>query len=120
MKHKLGLLSEDRSAAKGYRVTLYSDSLRATSLYAIYINSLNQGCPKGQCEYDHYTLVFDSMELGAYIDGDMFMNHITCDGYLTTYKEENYSSKWSGSYPQSGLFCNGLCRQLILMCGVKS
>ena len=26
---------------KGYKVTLYSDSLRATALYAIYINSLN-------------------------------------------------------------------------------
>ena len=45
---------------KGYKVTLYSDWLRATALYAIYINSLNLGCPKGQCEYGHYTLVFDS------------------------------------------------------------
>ena len=26
---------------KGYKVTLYNDSLRATSLYAIYINSLS-------------------------------------------------------------------------------
>ena len=26
---------------KGYKVTLYSDSLRASTLYAIYINSLN-------------------------------------------------------------------------------
>ena len=26
---------------KGYKVTLYSDLLRAISLYAIYINSLN-------------------------------------------------------------------------------
>ena len=46
--------------SKGYKVTLYSDSLRATSLYAIYINGPNLGCPRGQCEYVHYTLVFDS------------------------------------------------------------
>ena len=45
---------------KGYKVTLYSDSLRATSLYSIYINDPNLGCPRGQCEYVHYTLVFDS------------------------------------------------------------
>ena len=44
---------------KGYKVTLYSDSLRATALYAIYINGPNLGCPRGQCEYVHYTLVFD-------------------------------------------------------------
>ena len=44
---------------KGYKVTLYSDSLRATALYAIDINSLSFDCPKGQCEYGHYTLVFD-------------------------------------------------------------
>ena len=34
---------------KGYRVTLYSDYLRATTLYAIYRNSPNLGCPKEQC-----------------------------------------------------------------------
>ena len=45
---------------KGYKVTLYSDYLRATALYAIYRNSPNLGCPKGQCEYGHYTLVFDT------------------------------------------------------------
>ena len=45
---------------KGYKVTLYSDYLRATALYAIYRNSSNLGCPKGQCEYSHYTLVFDT------------------------------------------------------------
>ena len=33
---------------KGYKVTLYSDSLRATALYAIYINGPNLGCPRGQ------------------------------------------------------------------------
>ena len=32
---------------KGYKVTLYSDSLRATALYAIYINSLTLGLSKG-------------------------------------------------------------------------
>ena len=47
---------------KGYKVTLYSDLLRATSLYAIYINGPNLGCPRGQCEYIHYTLVFDNRE----------------------------------------------------------
>ena len=45
---------------KGYKVTLYSDCLRATALYTIYRNSPNLGCPKGQCEYGHYTLVFDT------------------------------------------------------------
>ena len=45
---------------KGYKVTLYSDSLRATALYDIYINGPNLGCPRGQCEYVHYTLVFDT------------------------------------------------------------
>ena len=44
---------------KGYKVTLYSDYLRATTLYAIYINRPNLDCPKGHCEYGHYTLVFD-------------------------------------------------------------
>ena len=45
---------------KGYKVTLYSDSLRATALYANYKYGPNLGCPKGQCEYVHYTLVFDN------------------------------------------------------------
>ena len=45
---------------KGYKVTLYSDYLRATALYTIYRNGPNLGCPEGQCEYGHYTLVFDS------------------------------------------------------------
>ena len=48
---------------KGYKVTLYCDSLRATALYAIYINGPSLGCPRGQCEYVHYTLVFDKIEL---------------------------------------------------------
>ena len=48
--------------AKGYKVTLYSDSLRATTIYAIYINDPNLGCPRGQCEYVHYTLVFDNAQ----------------------------------------------------------
>ena len=38
---------------KGYKVTLYSDWLRATALYVISRNSLNL------CDYGHYTLVFD-------------------------------------------------------------
>ena len=45
---------------KGYKVTLYSDSLRATALYAIYTNGPNLGTQRGYCEYDHYTLVFDT------------------------------------------------------------
>ena len=44
---------------KGYEVTLYSDWLRATALYIIYRSRLNLSYPKGQCEYGHYTLVFD-------------------------------------------------------------
>ena len=48
---------------KGYKVTLYSDYLRATAVYAIYRNSANMGCPKGQCEYSHYTLIFDRHKL---------------------------------------------------------
>ena len=52
--------NEQPTFTKGYKVTLYSDSLRATALYAIYINSLDYDCPKGQCEYGHYTLVFDT------------------------------------------------------------
>ena len=47
--------------SKVYKVTLYSDSLGATALYAIYTNGPNFGCPKGQCEYVHNTLVFDRM-----------------------------------------------------------
>ena len=43
-----------------YKVALYSDYLRATALYAIYRNSPNMGCPKEQCEYGHYTLIFDT------------------------------------------------------------
>ena len=49
-----------KTFTKGYKVTLYSDSLRETALYAIYTNGPNLGCPKGQCEYVHYTPVFDS------------------------------------------------------------
>ena len=45
--------------SKGYKVTLYSDYLKETALYTIYKNSPNLGCPKGQCEYGHYMLVFD-------------------------------------------------------------
>ena len=57
---------------KGYKVTLYSDCPRATTLYAIHINSPNLGCPKGQCEYGHYTLVFDTLLLywlWSFLDG---------------------------------------------------
>ena len=50
---------------KGYKVTLYSDSLRATALYPIYINDPNLGTQRGQCEYDHYTLVFDTTEING-------------------------------------------------------
>ena len=32
---------------KGYKVTLYSDSLRATTLYAIYRNGPHLGYPRG-------------------------------------------------------------------------
>ena len=32
---------------KGYKVTLYSDSLRATALYAIYTNGPNLGYQRG-------------------------------------------------------------------------
>ena len=32
---------------KGYKVTLYSDSLTATALYAIYTNGPNLGYPRG-------------------------------------------------------------------------
>ena len=52
---------------KGYKVTLYSDSLRATALYPIYINGPNLGTQIGWCEYDHYTLVFDS-RVGCWLD----------------------------------------------------
>ena len=45
---------------KCYKVTLYSDYLGETALYDIYKNSPNLGCPKGQCEYSHYTLIFDT------------------------------------------------------------
>ena len=50
----------NQNLTKGYKVTLYSDYLRVTALYTINRNSPNLGCPKGQCEYDHYTLVFDT------------------------------------------------------------
>ena len=39
--------NEQPTFTKGYKVTLYSDSLRATALYAIYINGLNLGYPRG-------------------------------------------------------------------------
>ena len=38
---------EQPTFTKGYKVTLYSDELRATALYAIYINSLRLGLSKG-------------------------------------------------------------------------
>ena len=38
---------EQPTFTKGYKVTLYSDSLRATVLYAIYINSLRLRLSKG-------------------------------------------------------------------------
>ena len=52
--------NNNKNLTKGYKITLYSESLRATALYAIYINGPNLGCPRGQCEYVHYTLVFDT------------------------------------------------------------
>ena len=52
--------NEQPTFSKGYKVTLYSDTLRATALYAIYINGPKLGCPRGQCEYVHYKLVFDT------------------------------------------------------------
>ena len=39
--------NEQPTFTKGYKVTLYSDSLRATALYAIYINGPNLGYPRG-------------------------------------------------------------------------
>ena len=52
--------NEQPTFTKGYKVTLYSDSLRATTLYPIYTNGPNLGYQGGQCEYVHYTLVFDT------------------------------------------------------------
>ena len=52
--------NEQPTFTKGYKVTLYSDSLRATALYAIYINGPNLGYSRGKCEYVHYTFVFDT------------------------------------------------------------
>ena len=60
---------------KGYKVTIYSDSLRATALYAIYTNGPNLGYPKEQCEYVHYTLVFDTEDLWFVDSGAS--NHMT-------------------------------------------
>ena len=56
--------NNNNNLSKGYKVTLYSDSLRAIALYAIYINGPNLGCPRGQCEYVNYTLVFDTLWAG--------------------------------------------------------
>ena len=53
--------NKTHTLTKGYKDNLYSDCLRATALYTIYRNSLNLGYPKGQCEYGHYTLIFDSI-----------------------------------------------------------
>ena len=39
--------NEQPTFTKGYKVTLYSDSLRATALYAIYINGPNLGYQRG-------------------------------------------------------------------------
>ena len=36
-------LQNDNNFYKGYKVTLYSDSLRATALYVIYTNGPNLG-----------------------------------------------------------------------------
>ena len=55
-RHKIVMFIQDISTTvtitiattltKGYKVTLYSDGLRATTLYTIYRNGLNLGCPK--------------------------------------------------------------------------
>ena len=37
---KMTIITTTTTFTKGYNVTLYSDSLRTTALYAIYINSL--------------------------------------------------------------------------------
>ena len=60
IKRYATVTNETTTFAKGYKVTLYSDSLRATALYPIYINGPNLGTQRGLCEYDHYTLVFDT------------------------------------------------------------
>ena len=39
--------NEQPTFTKGYKVTLYSDSLRATALYAIYTNGPNLGTQRG-------------------------------------------------------------------------
>ena len=55
---------------KGYKVTLYSDYLRATALYAIYENSPNY-------EYGHYTLVFNiRVQLSPFVLCDMHIGKI--------------------------------------------
>ena len=56
----IATVTNNNNNLKGYKVTLYSDSFRTTALNAIYRNSPNLGCLKGQCEYGHYTLVFDT------------------------------------------------------------
>ena len=39
--------NQQQPPTKGYKVTLYSDSLRATALYAIYTNGPNLGYQRG-------------------------------------------------------------------------
>ena len=77
---------------KGYKVTLYSYSLRAIALYAIYRNSPNLGCPKGQCEYGHYTLVFDTLEDQAHLENISLAPRRVEEkdfALMKVYKEEN-------------------------------
>ena len=59
VKNNNNQLQQSTTFSKGYKVTLYSDYLRETALYTTYRNSPNLGCPKGQCEYGYYSLVFD-------------------------------------------------------------
>ena len=58
--------NEQPTFTKGYKVTLYSDSLRATALYAHYRNGPNLGYQRGQCEYVHYIGIRHSPVMGVY------------------------------------------------------
>ena len=70
---QLQIHNNNNNLYKGYKVTLYTDSLRETALCAIYINGPNLGTQRGWCEYVHYSLVFDR----CIIDGGSAVNVIS-------------------------------------------
>ena len=83
---------------KGYKVTLYSDWLRATTLYTIYRNRLNLGCPRDNVN----TAIIHSYSTAVWVQW--------LHGASLCVHDKGGRSAWARELHKSGKGCKLACR----------